>query len=90
LKSPECFVRLDHVACFIVNADHRIVWMGERLRAANCVAACAWLVIRKPHSEAQYVELAEGDIAKVLAEFQAIGEDPEKFKAFVNAAEARS
>ena len=46
----------------------------------------AWLVIRKPHSEAQYVELADGELAKVLSDFQDIGEDPEKFKAFVDAA----
>jgi len=45
----------------------------------------AWLVIRKPHSEPSYRELADGEVAKVLAEFQAIGEDPEKFRAFVDA-----
>jgi len=45
----------------------------------------AWLVIRKPHSEAQYVELADSDLAKVLAEFQAMGDSVEKFEAFVNA-----
>jgi hypothetical protein len=44
----------------------------------------AWLVIRKPHSEAQYVELADCDLAKVLAEFQAMGDSVEKFETFVN------
>jgi hypothetical protein len=48
----------------------------------------AYLAIRgRGHDH--YRELAEGDVAKVLAEFQAIGTDPEKFAAFVNAAEAK-
>jgi hypothetical protein len=36
------------------------------------------------HSQAQYVELADSDLAKVLAEFQAMGDSVEKFEAFVN------
>ena len=36
-----------------------------------------------------YRELADGDVAAVVAEFEAIGDSPEKFKAFVNATEAR-
>jgi len=35
-----------------------------------------------------YRDLAEGDVAKVLAEFQNIGTDVQRFEAFVNAAGA--
>jgi len=33
-------------------------------------------------------EIADQDVAALVAEIEAIGEDPEKFKAFVNAAES--
>jgi hypothetical protein len=36
-----------------------------------------------------YRELGEQDFGRVLADFQAIGTDSEKFNAFVNAAESR-
>jgi hypothetical protein len=35
-------------------------------------------------------QTVEQDVAALVAAFQAIGEDPENFKAFVNAAEARN
>jgi len=35
------------------------------------------------------VELADGDVAKVLADFENIGDSAEKFQSFVNAAAAR-
>src|SRR4029077_4023082 len=32
LKPPACFVRFDHVACFIVNANHTIMRSAASLR----------------------------------------------------------
>jgi hypothetical protein len=43
----------------------------------------AWLMIRRPASERRHIEIAESELAMVLEEFHAIGEDPEKFAAFV-------
>jgi hypothetical protein len=45
----------------------------------------AYLTIGKPHSERSYRELTGGELATVLDEFQAIGEAPDRFKAFVDA-----
>jgi hypothetical protein len=50
---------------------------------------CAWLTIKRAGEERQYRDIADADVEKVLADFQAIGTNPEKFKAFVNAAEAQ-
>jgi len=47
---------------------------------------CAWLVIKKPGLEGSYRDIAQSEVACVLERFLAIGEDPEKFKAFLNAA----
>jgi len=38
-------VRLDHVARFIVNANHRIVWTSEELGKALLLAACGARVV---------------------------------------------
>jgi len=67
------------------NAIYRSSCNGIEIRIVITPDA-AYLTIRKPHSEPLYRELAEGDVAKVLADFQAIGEDPEKFTAFIDAA----
>jgi hypothetical protein len=48
----------------------------------------AWVVIRSPGRELFYRDIEQGEVAGVLAEFHAIGKDPEKFKTFVNAVEA--
>jgi hypothetical protein len=49
----------------------------------------AWLTIKRPGMEAEYLDIPEPDVAAALAGFEAIGEDPEKFKAFVSAAERK-
>src|SRR5260370_37745572 len=38
----------------------------------------------------KHIDVEPQDVAAVLAEFQAIGEDPEKFAAFVNGAERKN
>jgi hypothetical protein len=38
-------VRLDHVASFIVNADHGIVRAAVEFRVADCIADCVWLAV---------------------------------------------
>jgi hypothetical protein len=43
------------------------------------------LTIKRPRCEPRHIDVEPQDVAAVLADFQAIGEDPEKFKAFVNA-----
>jgi len=44
----------------------------------------SWLVIRVPGSE-RHREIPQDQVAAVPTEFQGIGEDAEKFAAFVNA-----
>jgi hypothetical protein len=69
------------------NAIYRSSCNGIEIRLV-ITPDVAYLAIRKPHSEPSYRELAEGDVAKVLAEFQNIGTDVQRFEAFVNAAGA--
>ena len=45
-------------------------------------------MIKRPGEDRQYRDIADADVAKGVADFQAIGEDPEKFRAFVDATEA--
>jgi hypothetical protein len=75
------FVRLNHVASFIVNAIYRASCNGVEIRIVQTPDR-AYLAIRKPHSEPSYRELADGEVGQVLSDFEAIGEDPEKFAAF--------
>ena len=49
----------------------------------------SWLTIRYPDREPFYRDIEHGEVAGVLAEFHAIGKDPEKFNAFVGAVELR-
>ena len=39
-------VRFDHVASFIANANHGIIWPAEKLGLADCFAHCVRLAIR--------------------------------------------
>ena len=41
-------VRLDHVARFIVNANHGVVRPAAKLRVADCIADRVWLAIPEP------------------------------------------
>jgi hypothetical protein len=41
-------VLLNHVASFIVNANHSIMLEAAKLRVADCVADCVWPGIPKP------------------------------------------
>ena len=45
----------------------------------------AWLTMTKPQSEPRHVQVEDQDVEALVAEFEAIGEDSEKFEAFVNA-----
>ncbi len=49
---------------------------------------CAWLTIKRPGAEAHYVDIPDAEITDVVDRFLAIGDSPEKFEAFVNAAES--
>jgi hypothetical protein len=49
----------------------------------------AWLTWKRPGCERQYRDIPEAEVAATVEQFQAIGEDAERFKAFVSAAEAR-
>jgi hypothetical protein len=49
----------------------------------------AWLTIKRPGCERAYRDIPEAQIAAVVEQFQAIGEDVDRFEAFVSAAEAR-
>ena len=65
------------------------------LRRASCggveIRLCvepdvAWLTIKRSGEERQYRDIAQGEVAQVVEQFEAIGEDPEKFKAFLSRA----
>ena len=45
----------------------------------------AWLTIKRPGCERAYHDIPEAEIAATVEQFQAIGEDPEKFRAFAEA-----
>jgi hypothetical protein len=49
----------------------------------------SWIIIRRPGAEPFYADIPQDQVAAVLAELEAIGEDPEKFKAFVSTIEAQ-
>jgi hypothetical protein len=49
----------------------------------------AWLTIKHPGCERTCVDIPEAKVAAVVDQFQAIGEDVDRFNDFVNAAEAR-
>jgi len=74
-------VRLNHFSSFTLNANHRASCNGVEIRIVQ-TPELAYLAIRKPHSEPSYRELADGEVGQVLSDFEAIGEDPEKFAAF--------
>ena len=44
----------------------------------------SWVVIKGPGTESRYFDIPGDQVGAVVAEFQAIGEDPDKFAAFVN------
>ena len=47
-----------------------------------------WLTIKRPGCERDYRDIPDGDVAATGEQFQAIGEDVEKFKAFVSSSQA--
>jgi hypothetical protein len=49
----------------------------------------AWLTIKRPGCERDYRDIPDAEVAATVEQFQAIGEDVEKFKAFVSSAQAR-
>ena len=51
---------------------------------------CAWLTIKQPGAEPEYHDIPQGEVAGVVEQFEAIGEDVDRFKAFVCVAESVS
>ncbi len=49
----------------------------------------AWLTIKRPGEERQYRDIAQSEVAGVVEQFEAIGEDVDRFKAFVCVAESQ-
>jgi len=47
------------------------------------------MTIKRPGCERRYYDIPEAEVAAVVDQFQAIGEDVDRFKAFLSAAEAR-
>jgi hypothetical protein len=45
--------------------------------------------VKRPGAESEYHDIPQGEDAGIVEQFLAIGEVPEKFKAFVNAADQR-
>lgn len=45
----------------------------------------SWMVIKRPGQETQYRDIPHDDVASVVQEFKAIGDDVERFNAFVSA-----
>jgi hypothetical protein len=43
----------------------------------------SWLTIKRPGRERDYRDIPEGQTAATVEQFLAIGEDPQKFKAFI-------
>jgi hypothetical protein len=44
----------------------------------------AWLTIKRPGCERDYRDIPEAEVAATVEQFLAIGEDPDKFRAFVD------
>jgi hypothetical protein len=70
------------------NAIFRASCRATEIKLSIQRGSGAVLTIKRPRTETQGIEIPEQDVATLVAEFQAIGEDPEKFEAFVNAAES--
>jgi hypothetical protein len=49
----------------------------------------AWLTIKRPGCEHAYRDIPDAGVAAVVEQFQAIGEDVDRFQAFLSAAEAQ-
>ena len=64
-------VRFDHVARCIVKANHGIV------KAVRVEPDTAWLTIKRPGAEADYIEVEDRGVSALVAKFQAIGISPE-------------
>jgi hypothetical protein len=48
----------------------------------------AWLTIKRPGAESEYYDIPQGEVAGIVEQFLAIGEDVDRFKAFVCVAES--
>jgi hypothetical protein len=70
------------------NAIWRASCNGTEIRLSIQRESGAVLKIKRPGISETRVEIDIADVGATVEEFQAIGEDPEKFKAFVNAAES--
>ena len=70
------------------NAIWRSSHVGIELRLSIQRGNGAVLKIKRPALPETRVEIDIEDVGATVEEFQAIGENPEKFKVFVNAAES--
>jgi hypothetical protein len=49
----------------------------------------AWIVVRRPGAGPYYRDIADNELSGLLEQYRAIGGDPQKFAAFVNAYSTR-
>jgi hypothetical protein len=49
-----------------------------------------WLVIKRPGAESEYHDIPSAEIPRIVERFLSIGEDPEKFKAFLRTWEGKT
>jgi hypothetical protein len=64
-------------------ALYRASCLGIELRLRVEPDGNGWLVIKRPGVESQYIDIPSAEIPGVVERFIAIGEDVDRFKAFV-------
>jgi hypothetical protein len=65
-------------------ALYRASCLGIELRLRVEPDGNGWLVIKRPDTESEYHDIPSPKIAGVVERFVAIGDDPEKFSAFLS------
>jgi hypothetical protein len=65
-------------------ALYRASCLGIELRLRVEPDGNGWLVIKRPDTESEYHDIPSAKIAGVVERFVAIGDDPEKFSAFLS------
>jgi hypothetical protein len=71
--------------CLTSIAPKRVLVAASRL-SMSCRVAAHRLVIRRPGVEPSYRDIPEPELSALLAEMEAIGDDPDGFQAFVTTA----
>jgi hypothetical protein len=71
--------------CVTSIAPKRVLVAASRL-SRSCRVAAHRLVIRRPGVEPYYRDIPEAELSALLADMEAIGDDLDRFQAFVTAA----